>query len=87
VPEPDPAAPATTDAPAVPDGASDDLDALLAGLDAPTPPTPAEPEAAVGAADGTDELDALLAGLGAEPPPPAPDAAEADLDALLASLK
>ena len=98
-PEPDPSgpepeAPAVTDTPApapdataMPDGAAgavDDLDAMLAGLSAPPP---AVPEAAAAAGGEVDELDALLAGLNASPPVAAPDAPEADLDALLASLK
>jgi type VI secretion system protein ImpC len=98
-PEPDPSgpepeAPAVTDTPvpapdatAMPDGAAgavDDLDAMLAGLSAPPP---AVPEAAAAAGGEVDELDALLAGLNAPPPVAAPDAPEADLDALLASLK
>jgi type VI secretion system protein ImpC len=87
---PEPAAPAVAEAPApvaeraaadAAGTAADNLDALLASLDAPSPP----PTAA--AAEATDELDALLAGLSADPPPAAPDAPEADLDALLASLK
>jgi type VI secretion system protein ImpC len=96
-PEPDqsePEVPAVTDTPvpavdeaAVPDGdagATDDLDALLAGLSAPPP---AAPDAAAAAGGEVDELDALLAGLNAPAPAAAPDAPEADLDALLASLK
>jgi len=65
-------------------GATDDLEALLAGLSAPPP---AAPDAAAAAGGEVDELDALLAGLNARPPAAAPDAPEADLDALLASLK
>jgi hypothetical protein len=90
----EPEAPAVADTPvpavdeaAVPDGgagATDDLDALLAGLSAPAP---AAPDAAAAAGGEVDELDALLAGLNARPPAAAPDAPEADLDALLASLK
>lgn len=66
------------------EAATDDLDALLAGLSAPAPAEPA-PEAAPEA--GMDDLDALLASLNAPPEPPAADATEQDLDALLASLK
>ena len=70
--------------PGIAAGATDDLDAMLAGLSAPAP-------VAADTADATggevDELDALLAGLNAPPPAAAPDAPEADLDALLASLK
>ncbi len=62
---------------------ADDLDALLASLD-----TAATAEAAPAAeATAMDDLDALLASLNAEPPPPAADDTEADLDALLASLR
>jgi type VI secretion system protein ImpC len=57
---------------------SEDLDALMAGLEAP------EPAAEAPAAD--EDLDALLASLNVEPPPPAADETETDLDALLASL-
>lgn len=79
--------------------ASDDLDALMAGLStepAAADGVPADDEAPAeaGAAshektadEAEDNLDALLASLGAEPPPVADDEAEADLDALLASLK
>ena len=70
--------------PALPEAAPEDapqdapdLDALLAGLDAPAP------EAAP-AAD--DDLDALLASLSAPPPAAAAGETEPDLDALLASL-
>jgi type VI secretion system protein ImpC len=90
----EPEAPAVADTPvpavdeaAVPDGgagATDDLDALLAGLSAPAS---AAPDAAAAAGGEVDELDALLAGLNAPPAAAAPDAPEADLDALLASLK
>ncbi len=65
-------------------GATDDLDSMLAGLSAP-PPAATDAAAAVGGE--VDELDALLAGLNAQPSAAAPDAPEADLDALLASLK
>jgi type VI secretion system protein ImpC len=83
--QPEPAAPAVAEALApvaevAVVEAADNLDALLAGLDAPSAPS------AEAAASATDELDALLAGLSAELPPAAPDAPEADLDALLASL-
>lgn len=75
-PAPEPAAPPDTS----------ELDAMLAGLSVsarpPAPPSPAAQPAAV-----EDDLDALLANLSAEPPPPAADETEADLDALLASLK
>jgi type VI secretion system protein ImpC len=64
--------------------ATEDLDALLAGLNADTPAAAPEPEPA---AEAADDLDALLASLNAEPPAAAPDATETDLDALLASLK
>ncbi|MCO6415605.1 type VI secretion system contractile sheath large subunit [Siccirubricoccus sp. KC 17139] len=99
-PEPAPAAAAESApalepaAPAAPP-AEEDLDALLASLDA-APPAPApEPAAAVEAepapaAAPEDDLDALLASLSAPPAPPPPaesDATEPDLDALLASLK
>jgi type VI secretion system protein ImpC len=76
-----PAVEAAAEAPAA--AAEQDLDALLAGLDAGAPAA-GEPEAAAAPAD---DLDALLASLNAEPPPAAPDATEPDLDALLASLK
>jgi len=99
-PSPEVAAPDTTTAvePSA-DGATEDLDALLANLtataEAPAPEAPAAeapaaaaPPAEAQAAEGTDELDALLASLNTEPPPPADaDATEPDLDALLASLK
>jgi hypothetical protein len=79
-----PAAAAEPADPGIAAGATDDLDAMLAGLSAPAP-------VAADTADATggevDELDALLAGLNAPPPAAAPDAPEADLDALLASLK
>lgn len=65
-------------------GAIDDLDSMLAGLSAPPP---VAPDAAAAVGGDVDELDALLAGLSAPPPAAAPDAPEADLDALLASLK
>jgi hypothetical protein len=74
--------------------ASDDLDALMAGLS--TGPAAAQDEALAeaeaasqeGVASGAeDDLDALLVSLGAEPPAAADDEAEADLDALLASLQ
>jgi type VI secretion system protein ImpC len=66
-----------------------ELDALLKNLEPPEtaaepPPTSAQPDST---GTGADELDALLANLSAEPPPAAPGAVEADLDALLASLK
>lgn len=69
-----------------------ELDTLMASLEADpaeetlpaeAPPPPAEPATA-----DEDDLDALLASLNAEPEKPAaPDETEADLDALLASLK
>jgi type VI secretion system ImpB/VipA family protein len=74
---PEPEAAAEESAPA-----SDDLDALLAGLEAAPA---AEPEPAPDAA--MNELDALLASLSAPPPPAEPNATESELDALLASLK
>jgi type VI secretion system protein ImpC len=89
-PEPEEAEP---EAPNVPDPAAlDDLDALLAGLDAPAAAAPAEaaPAAAEPAAeaDSADEdLDALLASLNAKPEPAEEAETEPDLDALLASLK
>ena len=69
---------ADVEIPASADEPVEDLDALLASLDAPAA---AEPEAS------TDELDALLASLNAEPEAPAEGDTEPDLDALLASLK
>jgi type VI secretion system protein ImpC len=81
--EPEPAA-AEPEPAAEPAGSTDELDTLLAGLSTPAQePRPAPAQAAA----ATDELDALLADLNAEPPPAAPDSTEADLDALLASLK
>lgn len=63
---------------------TNELDALLAGLDA-SAPTEAAPEAAPEPA--ADQLDALLASLNAAPAVAEPADTEADLDALLASLK
>jgi type VI secretion system protein ImpC len=84
---PEPAAPE-------PAGEPNELDALLAGLNAlePTTPGPASqsaqpPLTEAPAAAVEDDLDALLAGLSAEPPPAGPAETDADLDALLASLK
>jgi hypothetical protein len=51
----------------------------------PQPEAAAEPEADPLA--GLDDLDALLASLNADAAPTATDGTEADLDALLASLK
>ncbi len=81
----EPASAAEADAVAAEEPATEDLDALLKGLQEPaTEAAPAE----VSAADpATDDLDALLASLNAEPQQPAADETEPDLDALLASLK
>ena len=65
------------------EGASEDLDALIKGLEEPAAGATAAPAAEPAAED----LDALLASLNAEPQPPAADETEPDLDALLASLK
>ena len=65
---------------------------------APQEPPPQGPEPSAAPAAGSagladepsesaDELDALLASLNVEPPPAPPDEVDADLDALLASLK
>jgi len=61
------------------------LDSLLDDLGAAT----SAPSSPAAGADDTaqDELENLLASLNAEPPPAGPDETEADLDALLASLK
>jgi type VI secretion system protein ImpC len=81
-PEPEPAAePAVV---ATEEPASEDLDALLKGLQEPT--TAAAPAEAA-AEPAADDLDALLASLNAEPQQPAANETEPDLDALLASLK
>ncbi len=90
VPKPAPS-PAPADEAVAPqaEASMDDLDALLAGLNADVPgeaPAAAEPPPAA-EAGAEDDLDALLASLNAEPPPPAQDATEPDLDALLASLQ
>jgi type VI secretion system ImpB/VipA family protein len=63
---------------------ANELDSLLAGLEA-SAPTEAAPETAPEPA--ADELDALLASLNAAPPAAEPADTESDLDALLASLK
>jgi type VI secretion system protein ImpC len=92
---------ATTQAEVVTSPAADDadLDSLLASLGnnaSATEAGAAEPQAAeprpVGAqaaepAPADDDLDALLASLNAKPPPADENGTEADLDALLASLK
>jgi hypothetical protein len=94
-----PAAPAPAAAPAAgaPEEPLPDIDALLAGLNAPSE-APAEAAAEEPAAEAAEaapaaeasadaDLDALLASLSAEAPPPAADETEPDLDALLASLQ
>ncbi len=82
VAEPAPAETPVAEAQSAAAGAEPDLDALLAGLAAEPPAAEPAPAAAA-----EDDLDKLLASLNAEPPPPELDATEADLDALLASLK
>ena len=82
-PPPAAKAPAASPAPAVPSETdTSELDSLLSGLDATPAPAAEEPKD-----PAEDDLDALLASLNAEPEPPAPDDTDADLDALLASLK
>ena len=81
-PEAEPAPSPAADEPAeAPTAEADDLDALLAGLEA-------SPAAEEPAADdpGTDDLDALLASLSAPAPVADETQTEVDLDALLASL-
>jgi hypothetical protein len=81
---------------AAPEEPLPDIDALLAGLNAPVESAAAEaageaevapPAEAAPAAEADADLDALLASLSAEAPPAAEDATEPDLDALLASLQ
>ncbi len=86
---PPPAAKAEPEPAAAEDDGMSDLDKLLAGLNDAAEAT-AEPAAEPVAAEaeaGADDLDNLLASLNAEPEAPAEDETEADLDALLASLK
>ncbi len=68
--------------PLIPGEEGDDLDDLLASLEAEEEAPPAEDG---GEADGTDDLDALLASLD-EPPEDAPEPGADELDALLADL-
>ncbi|HEX5327811.1 MAG TPA: type VI secretion system contractile sheath large subunit [Acetobacteraceae bacterium] len=81
--QPEPAPPPEEPAAAEPAEAPD-LDALLAGLSTDAAAPAAAPDAP---ADSGDELDKLLASLNADTPPAAADETEADLDALLESLK
>jgi type VI secretion system protein ImpC len=82
--EPEPAAAPEPEA-AAEEPATEDLDALLKGLEEPA--AEAAPAEAPAAEPGADDLDALLASLNSEPEQSAADQTEPDLDALLASLK
>ena len=79
------APPPAADSPPAETADATELDSLLDDLGAAT----SAPSAPVAGANDTaqDELENLLASLNAEPPPAGPDETEADLDALLASLK